>query len=104
MKTFFIVESSDTGHVSGKISHDLVKDFIKPCGITYEEEYDDEDKFGMDSPIITDLSIEKDSGEIYIFEMDSTKDYQNLIGQFNFYRDPVDDVLDFLNDYFLCIY
>jgi hypothetical protein len=96
MKTYFIVQIDDMG-VSGKISQDLVKDFIKPYGITYSEDYKDDDTFGMD-PIISDISFSKSDSQVYIFEMSSDKGYQNLIGQFNFYSDPEEDIHCFLND------
>jgi hypothetical protein len=97
MKTYFIVQIDDMGGVSGKISQDLVKDFIKPYGITYSEDYKDDDTFGM-NPIISDVSFSRRDSQVYIFEMNLKNGYQSLTAQFNFYQEPYDDIEDFLND------
>lgn len=97
MKTYFVVEKDFNGWVSGYTSKNLEK-VIEKIGIVYTEDWEDDDKFGMQTPQITITSLPTDK-EVLIFEIDDTKiGYQLAIGDFNFFRDCLDDVQDFILD------
>ena len=97
MKKYFIHEVNDEGWSSGIMTNNLMKDFIKICGITWDEEFEEDDKLGQ-YPIITNVNIETETLEVWIYEIDSTKNKQELLGHFNFFKDCEDDVLDFIQD------
>lgn len=98
MKTYFIVENNAEGYKSGRISYSLEKT-LEDIGVEYTEEFEDDDKFGMNTPSIEISRLPKEDKEILIFKIDlSKKGYQELIAQFNFFYECEDDVQDFIQD------
>ena len=97
MKKYFIHKVDDEGWSSGIWTSNLMRDFIKHYDITWEEEFEEDDRLG-ENPIITGLEIGCDNAEVWIYEIDSTKNKQDLLGHFNFFRDCEDEVLDFIQD------
>lgn len=97
MKKYFIHEVDDEGWSCGTLSNNLMRDFIKFYDITWEEEFGENDRLG-EHPIITDLKIGTDNAEVWIYELNPTSDKQILLGHFNFFRDCVDEISDFVQD------
>lgn len=97
MKKYFIHEVDDEGWSGGTMTNNLMKDFIKHHDITWEEEFEDDDRLG-ENPIITDLNVGCDNVEVWIYEIDATRDRQVLLGHFNFFKKVDDEVLDFIQD------
>ena len=92
----YMVHHGDFYHAL-RTNINLMRDFIKHYDITWEEEFEEDDRLG-ENPIITGLEIGCNNAEVWIYEIDPTKDRQVLLGHFNFFRDCEDEVLDFIQD------
>ena len=97
MKKYFIHEVDDEGWSGGTMTNNLMKDFIKIYDITWEEEFEEDDRLG-ENPIITDLNIGCQNAEVWLYEIDPTKEKQHLLGHFNFFKDCEDEILDFIQE------
>jgi len=94
---YFIHEIDDEGWSGGTMTNNLMEDFIKKYSINWEEEFEEDDKLGED-PIITGLEVGTDDCEVWIYQIDPKHKRQQQIGHFNFHRDCIDEVLDFIQD------
>jgi hypothetical protein len=97
MKKYFIHEVDDEGWSSGTMTNNLMKDFIKIYRITWEEEFEEDDRLG-ENPIITDLNVGNKNAEVWIYEINPNKEKQHLLGHFNFFRDDLDELSDFIQE------
>jgi hypothetical protein len=97
MKKYFIHEVDDEGWSAGTMTNNLMKDFIKVYDITWDEEFEGDDSIGQ-YPDITNLKIGEERSEVWIYEIDPTKEKQHLMGRFNFFTNCDDDVLDFIQE------
>jgi len=96
MKKYFIHEVDGEGWSSGTMTNNLMNDFIKIYRITWEEEFEEDDRLG-ESPMIIDLSV-GNQAEVWIYEIEPNKEKQRLLGHFNFWKDDLDELLDFIQE------
>lgn len=98
MKTYFIYETNHEGWYSGITTHSLEK-YLEKIGVTWEEEWEEDDKFGLKTPNIHIKSIPSDR-HVVIFRLSDKLGYQEQIGEFNFFRDCYDEVQDFVTEFY----
>jgi hypothetical protein len=97
MKKYFIHEVDDEGWSCGTMTNNLMEDFIKNFRITWDEEFEEDDRLG-ENPIITNVNVGNKNAQVWIYQISPTKDKQVLLGEFNFFRDDLDELLDFIQE------
>jgi len=97
MKKYFIHEVDDEGWSGGTMTNNLMRDFIKIYDITWEEEFEEDDRLG-ENPIITGLNIGRQNAQVWIYEINPTKEKQHLLGHFNLFTNCDDDIADFIQE------
>lgn len=96
MKNYILVNVDDMGYPSCK-TYDNLEKLVDDVGIKWEDDWDDDDKFGMEDPHISITNMPSNK-QVYIFELDLSNQYQELLGDFNFFRDCTDEVEDFIRE------
>jgi hypothetical protein len=98
MKTYFIYETNDEGWYSGMTTHNL-EGYLEKIGVVWEEEWEEDDKFGLKTPHIDIKSIPSDR-HVVVFRLSDKLGYQEQIGEFNFFRECYDEVQDFITEFY----